>query len=218
VVSTGLDAVFVLDSSGAVVETHSATGNDPWKRFDTNTDYRKVSTTKPHQSHPNYLFEAAGSRWVTRFEQKDALALDAALVKSTAKLAEQPIHDGLVVGDAVWFTVVSGQVVKVNPFSGAILASYDLNSFKRKEDVPLGWCRGIFIESEQRVVLGFSRLRPTLFVQNLSWLRAPLNRPEPEPARVAVFDLESRRELQSWNMEEAGLSAVCSILPANSGG
>lgn len=211
VVSTGLDSLFVLDESGAVVEQHSATGEDPWIRFDRNVDYRLLATTKPHRAHPNYVFHAAGTRWLTRFEQHDALPIDRP--GASIPIGPDPVHDGVPVGSSVWFTVVAGQVVEADPLTATVRNRYDLNRLRRPEDAPLGWCRGICVERD-RVLLGFSRLRPTLFMQNLAWLRAPLNRPEPAPTRIAAYDLAAGRELASWNLEEVGMSAVFSILPA----
>ena len=198
VVSTGLDALLELEDEG-VVELHSATGESPWQRFDRERDYRRVATTKPHEAHPNYLFVSEGRRWLTRFEQGDALAIDG---EGRVPVADDPIHDG----DDFWFTVVSGKVVHAT--SGR---TWDLTKLGRP--APLGWCRGLVVEP-QRALVGFSRLRPTLLKQNLSWLRKPLGRaPEPAPTRVVAYDLEAGRELQSWAVEPHGISALFSILP-----
>jgi hypothetical protein len=210
VVSTGLDALLVLDDAGQVTEVRSAGGAPTWQRFDPTRDYRLVPTTKPHECHPNYVFEARGSRWLTRFEQRDAVPLD--LAAAPIRVAEAPIHDGVPFGGSVWFTAVSGQVVEADAATGATRDAWDLSALGPTTD-PLGWCRGILVEDE-RVFVGFSRIRPTEFKQNLAWLRAPLNRPEPRPTRVAAYDLRGRRELGSWNLEEHGVSAVFSVLPA----
>lgn len=210
VVSTGLDAVFVLDDAGCVVEEFSATGASPWERFDRGTDYRKVHTTKPHRAHPNYAFVADGRRWVTRFEQHDALPMDGG--GAPLPVADAPIHDGEPHEGALWFTAVNGQVLVADPRAGAVTARHDLNRFQ-PDGTPLGWCRGIHVEPD-RVLVGFSRLRPTLFVQNLAWLRTPLKRPEPLPCRVTAYDRAFAGPIQSWPLEAAGMSAVFSILPA----
>ena len=211
VVSTGLDAVLELDERGEVVELHSATGASPWTRFDRDEDYRKVLTTKPHQCHPNFAFGHAGVRYVTRFEQGDAWPLDAGA--PALPVAADPIHDGVVARDLAWFTVVSGVVVGVDPRTGETRARHDLNRIG-DDDAPLGWCRGLTFE-EDRVLVGFSRLRPTRFKQNLGWLRGALARPEPVPTRVVAYDLEAGRELQSWPLEGHGMNAVFSILRAD---
>lgn len=210
VVSTGLDAVFVLDENDAICAEFSATDHDIWERFDRNTDYRRVATTKPHGAHPNFVFETEASAWVTRFEQRDAIRLDGKL--PGIKVGDAPIHDGVPVGDSVWFTSVPGSVIRADPRTGQRIATYDLNTFPRPSAEPLGWCRGILVEPE-RTLVGFSRLRPTLFKQNLSWLRTAVNRPEPSPTRVTAYDLEGRRELATWALEPFGMSAIFGILP-----
>lgn len=211
VVCTGLDAVAVLDDAGAIAELHSVTGSGVWERFDESIDYRRVATTKPHAAHPNYVFEAAGRIWVGRFEQGDAWPLDGD--GDPFPVSEDPIHDGVPSGDEVWFTRVSGGLIGVDARSGETTSHVDLNAFSTDPGVPLGWCRGLAIEDD-RMLVGFSRLRPTLFKQNLGWLRGALKRPEPEPTRVCAYDIEGGRLLQTWPIEQAGISAVFSILPA----
>ncbi len=210
VVSTGLDLVLVLDDDGRVLEEHTATGESPWLRFDRATDYRKIHTTKPHRAHPNYVFAVDGRRWTTRFEPHDALCLDDG--STTEVLADAPIHDGVLDAEGLWFTAVNGRVMQVEPTTGRLLARHDLNRHQ-PDGTPLGWCRGIRREPD-RVLVGFSRLRPSLFAQNLSWLRPALKRPEPLPCRVTAYDRDFGRVQASWDLEPAGMSAIFSILPA----
>ena len=214
VVSTGLDLLLVFDEDDAeVVEVHSATGADPWERFDPDTDYRLVATTKPHQAHPNYVFEVDGAAWLTRFEQRDALRVGGE--PASLRLAEAPVHDGVPHGGQVWFTVVAGQVVSTDPTRGVINDRYELGPMGDDDGRPLGWCRGICVEDD-RVLLGFSHLRPTAIKQNLSWLRKPLGRrQEAAPTRVDAYDLAGGRRLTSWEMQSNGISSIFSILPAD---
>lgn len=212
VVSTGLDALLVFDEDDAeIVEVHSATGAPPWGRFDKQTDYRLVATTKPHQAHPNYVYHHNGARWISRFEQRDTLRIDGEA--ATLRLADDPVHDGVPLGEDVWFTVVSGAVIAAQPGQQRVRARYDLNAFETGPPRPLGWCRGIHLEPE-RTLLGFSRLRPTLLKQNLSWLRKPLGKlPEPHPTRIVAYDLDAGRKLKTWSLEGVGISSIFSILP-----
>ena len=213
VVSTGLDAVLVFDADDTEVEeVLSATGADPWARFDRRTDYRRVATTKPHQSHPNFVFEADGRRWLTRFEQRDVQSLDGEPL--TVPLARDPVHDGVVAHGLAWFTVVSGEVVAVDLGKGKLRHRYALGPIEDAGDRPLGWCRGILHEGPL-TLLAFSRLRPTTLKQNLAWLRAPLGKaPEPLPSRVIAADLATGRRIWSVEVEGAGISSIFSILPA----
>ena len=225
VVSTGLDLLLIFDEDDEnIAEWHSATGADPWERFDPDTDYRLVTTTKPHGAHPNYVFEADGAVWVTRFEQRDALRLTTGVASpgdatspaglaTSPRLAEDPVHDGVLHEGRVWFTVVSGEVVAVDPIGGAITARYDLRAMRAEGERPLGWCRGIH-HAADHVLLAFSHLRPTAIKQNLSWLRKPLGRQqEPAPTRVDAYDLTGGRRLASWELESSGVSSIFSILP-----
>ena len=211
VVSTGLDAVFELDGDEIVAE-HGVLGQPVFGgKFQRGVDYRKQHTTKPHRAHPNYVFHAAGSRWVTRFEQGDAWPIDAE--RAPIPIAMDRIHDGELVDGRLWFTVVSGHVVCVDAATGETVDRWDLNQFQGVAG-PLGWCRGVRVEAA-RTLVGFSRLRPTKFKQNLSWLRGVVNRPEPEPSRVASYDLAAGVELERWEVEQHGLSCVFSILSAD---
>ena len=212
VVSTGLDALLVFDEEDKdIVEVHSATGEDTWTRFDSQVDYRLVPTTKPHRAHPNYAFEADGARWITRFEQRDAYRLDGS--SASIRIADDPIHDGVIEGKEAWFTVVSGEVVAVDLARQAVTARYDLDRIGGEGGHPLGWCRGIHHEGDT-TLLAFSRLRPTKLKQNLAWLRRPLGKaPEPLPTRVAAYDLRGGRKLNTWVLEDAGIASIFSILP-----
>ena len=75
VTSTGLDLVVQLDPNGTVLHEWNVLGENPWGKFSRDVDYRKVETTKPHRSHPNFTFELDGQIWVTRFDQRDAICL-----------------------------------------------------------------------------------------------------------------------------------------------
>lgn len=214
VVSTGLDALVVFDDDDdGVAEVISATGRSPWERFERETDYRLVPTTKPHRCHPNYFFVRDGLRWLTRFEQRDALCLDAP--ERAIPLADDPVHDGEHAAGRLWFTVVSGEVVAVDPGADEVGSRYDLDAIGAEDGHPLGWCRGIHRDADGLTLLAFSRLRPTRLKQNLSWLRGPLGKaPEPRPTRVAAYDLEGGRKVREWVVEDTGLSSIFSILPA----
>ena len=214
VVSTGLDCLLVMDDADQdVAEVHSTTGRSPWERFDRDTDYRLVATTKPHQAHPNYVFARDGGRFVSRFEQRDAWSIDRK--EGSARIATDPIHDGVPHGASTWFTVVSGEVVEMDLAAGRVLNRYNLDQIGAEGGRPLGWCRGIHIEAD-RTLLAFSRLRPTALKQNLAWLRPALcKQPEPSPTRICAYDLPGGRKLQSWSLEDKGISSIFSILPAS---
>jgi len=212
VVSTGLDSVLVFEDDDQTLSSlHSVTGEPPWVRFSKDTDFRRVPTTKPHPCHANYIHAEGDQRWVTRFQQRDAVCVETG--QTTERISDDPIHDGVVDGELVWFTVVSGTVVAVDKRTHKVHARYDLDRIGREGGHPLGWVRGI-LRRERQTLLAFSRLRPTKLKQNLAWLRKPLGKaPEPKPTRVAAYDLEGGRKLREWVVERAGVSSIFSILP-----
>ncbi|HEX3130508.1 MAG TPA: hypothetical protein VH394_24435 [Thermoanaerobaculia bacterium] len=211
---TGLDAVAEVSREGELVRLTSVLGGDVWERFDRNIDYRKVPTTKPHRSHPNYVFFLDGRPWVTRFEQRDAAPLD--LSEDPFRIEIQGVHDGHVNGGKLIFTAVNGHVVTFDLESGERCA-VDLNRLMEPDDDrPLGWCRGLHASEDGRLAwVGFSKLRPTKLKQNLSWLRNGFKETARLPTRIALYDLERPARLREIDLEPAGLNAIFSIHPAS---
>ena len=74
-VSTGLDMVIKCSPCGELLAEWCVLDEEPWSRFSSSVDYRKVESTKPHKSHPNFAFELEGDLWVTRLKQRDAICL-----------------------------------------------------------------------------------------------------------------------------------------------
>ncbi len=216
VADTGLDLVLELSPKGELIrEWRALPEEDPWERFDRAVDYRRVVTTKPHHSHPNYVFEYKGELWVSRFVQRDAVCLT-----DPAKRLEiglEKVHDGNVVGDRVWFTTVDGHVAVADLAECRVLAVHDLNAMT-DTDKTLGWCRGLEVLDGERVIVGFSRIRPSKFKENVRWVRFKAGvRPDAGslPTRIACYDLAAGRVEWSVDLEKHGLNAVFSILPAD---
>lgn len=213
VASTGLDLVVVLDAAGNVVAEHNALGKDPWHRFDKGTDYRKIPTTKPHESHPNFVFLVDGQPWVTRFEQRDAACLSN--LERRVDVGIERVHDGNPHGDRLWLTTVDGHLVAGPTSGGRIDRDIDLNRISGDDGRPLGWCRGLHLDGATAYV-GFSRIRSTPLRQNLAWLKRFKRPAEFRPTRIGVYDVEAERHVRDLDLEPAGLSAVFSILPVSS--
>ncbi|MGH7557850.1 MAG: hypothetical protein ACREMD_08790 [Gemmatimonadota bacterium] len=210
---TGLDMVVEVEPNGAVVREWGVLGQSPWERFSRDIDYRRIVTTKPHHSHPNYVFVPDGDIWVTRFEQKDAVCL-------TTNVATIPIdvekpHDGIVFDGQIYFTTVDGHVVIADADSKQVLEILDLNEMSGSLHA-LGWCRGLAVLTEHLIVVGFSRIRPTRFRENLRWVRYGLGLREDKgdlPTRIVCYDLGARREAWAVDLEGCGMNAVFSIHP-----
>lgn len=211
---TGLDAVAELAPDGALLRIVSVLGGSVWDRFSQNVDYRKIGTTKPHRSHPNYVFFLDGEPWVTRFQQRDAVPLDGqAQDRAPFAVAAEGIHDGYVEGDSLYFTAVDGLIVRFNLASGE-RSLIDLNTIRHPQEAgPLGWCRGLLTEGDQAWI-GFSRIRYTELRQNIDWARRGFKKADrlpPRPTRIARYDLARKSLMEEIDLEPAGLNAVFSI-------
>lgn len=213
VVSTGLDMVFEVDPSDRVVNEWTTVEGSGWSRFDRKEDYRRWPTTKPHFSHPNYVFELGDNLWVTRFEQRDALCLGDET--KTMPIGVQRPHDGEVFGDRVYFTTVDGHVVIVDATTHQRIDVINLNEIEGV-DYSLGWCRGLHVVDADRVIVGFSRIRLTKFRENIRWVRHKIGKRKTSglrPSRIALYDLARRTMEWECILEDAGLNAIFSIHP-----
>jgi hypothetical protein len=209
VANTGLDMVVEVTRDGLVRREWSVTGEALWTRFSPDVDYRKVLTTKPHRSHPNHVFMVGDDIWATRCDQRDAVCLTRE--QPSIPLGEQLVHDGLVRNGRIHFTMVSGHIMIVDAASLRVTCRHDLNTMYDGRR-SLGWARGLEILDDDHVVVGFSRLRPTKWKQNIQWVKSQLGRDaDVFPTRIAMFDIRRGRLCWEVNLEQAGMNAVFSI-------
>jgi hypothetical protein len=175
-----------------------------------------VPTTKPHRAHPNFIFFIDGRPWVTRFNQRDAVPLEGANGRPPFDVGtEEGIHDGHVVGGELFFTTVSGCVVRFDLTTGR-KTTFDLNSLSEPdEDRPLGWCRGVLPWGDgSQAWVGFTRLRYTTLRRNLSWIRHGFRETDhhrERPTRIALYDLERLALRRQIDLEGVRMGAVFSI-------
>lgn len=210
VVSTGLDLVVELTEDGELVREWSTAETPTWERFDRSVDYRKVLTTKPHQSHPNHVFEYRGDYWVTRFEQKDLCCLTSP--EKGFDFHERP-HDGYLVDDAAWVTTVDSHLFEVDLATGSQRQEFDIAEISESAKA-LGWMRGCSIVGST-AYLGFSTLRITKFRQNVRWVKkrfGQIDADSIEPTHVAAYDLDSRSLLWRRELDSPKLDIVFSVL------
>jgi hypothetical protein len=208
--NTGLDMVMEITPDGTVLREWDVMGGaDTWTRFSRDTDYRIVST-KPHRSHPNYVFTIDDDIWVTRFHQRDALCLTRADARIIVDV-ERP-HDGHTYGDWVIFSTVDGHLVIAHKKTLKIEEIIDLAAIDNPAHNQLGWCRGILPVSETHFWVGFTRIRSTKFKEHLLWIRHGFRQVE-TPTHLALYDISNRRCLQEINLEEYGMGTVFSIHP-----
>jgi hypothetical protein len=212
---TGLDLVARFTLTGELLEVWNVLGPDsPWGRFSPEVDYRKIDTTKPHHSHPNFVFEIGREVWVTRLHQRDAVCLTDRR-KRVDIAVEQP-HDGLLRFGRMHFTVVDGRVLTVNAETLQVEQTVDLKNIDNPNSL-LGWCRGILPLTRSRWWVGFSRVRQTRFEKHVEWVKRVLREGmSQEPTHIALYDLENPRRLQRLALEPHGMDAVFGILgPVN---
>jgi hypothetical protein len=207
---TGLDMVVEITTLGELVREWNVLGGDPWARFSRQTDYRKIATTKPHQSHPNHVFELDREIWVTRLQQRDAICLTTPGLR--IDIAIQRPHDGLIFGDKIYFTTVDGHIVIANRKTLKVDETIDLNQMSNEPGLPLGWCRGVLPLDERWLWVGFTRVRPTKFVENVAWVKNGY-RNRHRPSHLGLYDLKHRTCEQEIELEPHGIGVVFSLLP-----
>jgi hypothetical protein len=212
VASTGLDMVVKLTLGGTVLGEWGVLNEDPWSRFSRDVDYRKVDSTKPHQSHPNFVFELDGEVWVTRFRQRDAICLNGS--RKRIEIGVQSPHDGLLRDNRIYFTTVDGRVVIVNRKTLQVEQEIDLKQIPPEKTL-LGWCRGLLPIDVSRTWVGFTRVRKTKFAENVLWVKSILGEGVVEkPTHIALYDIVEKRCLREFDLERHGMNIVFSIFPA----
>ena len=210
VVNTGLDMVQEVSLRGGILREWDVLDEPLWSRFSRDEDYRKVPTTKPHKSHPNFTFLLGEEIWVTRCEQKDAVSLTRS--GRRIDIAVEKPHDGKVHDGKVHFTTVDGHLVIADTASLKVL---EVIKLQRQLKRPT-WCRGLHVLDKNRVLVGLSRLRHTRWNANLNWLKGGVNALKDlsvTPTSVALFDLKRGKLEWNINLEPYGISTIFSIHP-----
>lgn len=219
VANTGLDMVQEVTDGGEVVREWAVWDEPLWSRFSRDVDYRKVASTKPHRSHPNFVVDTGSDVWVTRCKNRDLLCLTDAERTRIELGLDQSVHDGTPRNGLHHFTSVEGWIHAVDLEEGRVVRRWDLREIAGV-DRPLGWCRGLAFLSDDAddatVAVGFSRLRPTRWEENVRRLKRWLGARGwgAMPTRVGVFDLSDRTLLGEFDLEPAGLNAIFSLHPA----
>jgi hypothetical protein len=212
VASTGLDMVVKFTPEGKVLEQWNVLNENPWSIFSRDTDYRKVDSTKPHRSHPNFVFELDGVVWVTRFRQRDAIALDGS--GKRIDIAVQTPHDGLVSGNRIYFTTVDGRVVIANRQTLNVDEVIDLKPIDGQKAL-LGWCRGLLPVDNHKIWVGFTRVRKTNLKENVLWVKSIFHEGMGvKPTHISLYDIAAKQCLQEFDLEPHGMNIVFSIFPA----
>lgn len=209
VAGTGTDSVLEYDDRFELVRRYPIASDEILQRFGADADYRRIPNTKPHHAHPNFVAAWGGEVWVTNFETRQVESLQGS---RKYRVSENKIHDGIPALGKIWFTAVNGEVIKLDPETGAT-ERFDLTPMTNASRL-LGWCRGVAPLSDTDVLVSFSKLRETKIRENLKWIGNKLlgqNFVLSLPTRIARYDLA--RGLETWRMDldAQGLDAVFSI-------
>lgn len=205
-VSTGVDHVGELRGDNSI-HLHPVILDDKLPSVNGGKDYRSLDT-KPHVSHPNFIFEINGEKWVTRFKQKDAVKLSD--LNERMPIGDEAPHDGIVYENNVFFTTVDGKVVIVDGTSRDKLGEYDINEIV---NVPkLGWCRGIEVFNNMAYV-GFTAFRKTKHRENVRWLTNTWEKVRgTNPGRIVKFDFQNQKVVDEMIFSVEELSVIFSIV------
>jgi hypothetical protein len=214
IANTGLDMVLEITQSGEILREWDVLGETPWEHFSRDVDYRKLVTTKPHRSHPNYVYQSGDDIWVTRFEQKDAVCLTRPGWRIEIGI-ERP-HDGIVFEGSVYYTTVDGHIVVANLQSRRLEQIVNLNEFSDVANYyptrALGWCRGLAVLDREHVIVGFSHIRPTRWRANVQWAKRSLGMPAGQrETRISLYNIAQRKLYWDWNLENLGMDIIHSI-------
>lgn len=209
VANSGLESVVRIGQNGAVIDEWNVLGEDTWSTFDRSVDYRQGVDLKPHRAHPNHLMAHDGEVWVSRFEMRDLAPLSD--LANPIELGGERVHDGVMHGGMAYLTMVDGHIAEVDLSARALIGKYPLQPPGDPDEL-LGWCRGLHFAEADRCWVGFSRIRPTKLRQTVQWIRA--RGAVGAPTRVDLFDTRDWSLVQSIDLEQHGLNAVFSVLPA----
>jgi hypothetical protein len=206
VANAGLEMVMEVTLAGKILKTWNVLGEEI-PDVSSGIDYRRIST-KPHRSHPNYLFYIDSDPWTTRFHQGDAICLTQP--DRRISITTERIHDGVVHDGRIYFSSVNGCIYVANATTLAVENVINLNQM-HAEELQLGWCRGILVDGNNLWV-GFSRIRPTKWRENVSWVMRGFK--DARPTHIACYDLSKNKCVTEIDLEPMGLNVVYSIFPA----
>ncbi|WP_027364770.1 hypothetical protein [Desulfotruncus alcoholivorax] len=204
--NTGLEIIQIMTLQGDLLAEYNAGISDTWKRFRRDMDYRLVPTTKPHETHTNFIFFLEEELWCTRFIQRDAVCLTAPKPNINLRIGRGGPHDGLVQGDFIYFTLTEGYIVIVNKNTFKVEEIVDLNQISNYK-VLLGWCRGIEVIGSKAYV-GFSALRSSSFREYGLWIK---HGKKPLCSRIAEYDLNNKTLINELPVAQDTGAAIYTI-------
>ncbi|GAA0856941.1 hypothetical protein [Aliiglaciecola litoralis] len=213
--STGLDNIVVMDKTdGHIKRIINTQGKDPWHRFDPDTDYRLVHSTRPHDSHPNFVFKVDNDLWATRCTQEDAVNLSNVEDKIDISMGgDVSVHDGVCWNDKIVFTRVDGALVFCDPQNRSVIETFD--PFGNALNRPMGWCRGLHIDGDM-FYIGYSKLRKTNLKSKIKFLtKGNFKYSSGNNSLVVALNIKTRKVEQVYTSPEDTIDAIYGIMPFN---
>ena len=195
VCNTGLEIVQKIESYGEpcakVVSEINIASQPTWQRFNNKIDYRTIPTTKPHEAHINHLFTIRKKVWVNLGNSRKAICVtDPNLFIDMDSYFDQNekvlCHDGLVVGDKIYFTSVSGKIIIVDKNYLKVEKIINLNKINNL-DKDIGWTRGIEVVGTKAYV-GITKVRRSRFKEYTKYLVT--GEKSSMPSSIIELDLE----------------------------
>ena len=209
---SGLELVVEVTLDGDVVREWNVLSEDTWSVHPRDVDYRQGVNLKPHRAHPNYVFFVDGEPFATRFELRDAIALNDP--QRQISIGGERVHDGVVHDGMIYFTTVDGCVAIVDSSTLEVVERHKLRRISHgRDDIEgiLGWCRSVHIDGEFCWV-GFSRIRPTRLRQTVSWVRT--GGATEAPTRICRYRMSDWSCDAEIDLEPFGLNAVFTVVPS----
>lgn len=185
--NTGLEIIQVMNDTGDIIADYNVGTTNTWERFSRDVDYRLVPTTKPRETHANFLFFLEEELWCTRYLHKDAICLGNKTKRIDLNISKGGPHDGLVQDDFIYFTLTDGYAVIVNKYNLRREEVIDLNKISDYK-VLLGWCRGIEVVGNKAYV-GFTAFRKSKYREYGLWIKYGK---KPLGSRVAEYNLHTK--------------------------
>jgi hypothetical protein len=201
VVNTGLERIEVVNLADGADHAHINLLEHihEAKEFDWSIDYRHVWSTQPHLVHANHCFFLDGEVWVTRFCQKDALALDTGRRIDLSPWGNP--HDGCVQDDNVDFTTTNGHLISYSS-TEARFRSWDLNRIIGENQ--LGWCRGLTVE-ENHAFIAFTQFRSSVTKEMGKWILQGGNH-GCKPTFIVKLDMAREKIMAKYHFLENNLT------------
>lgn len=200
VVVTGGEQVLEFDEENNLVKRRVVRKSGKKPNYSDVSDLRKVATTKPHFSHPNFCFEIDNELWVTRCDLMDAVNIED--FHNRIDIGCGLVHDGVLQNQNLYFTTTNGFILVYDKEDLTVSQKIDLNQYYNNAD--LGWCRGVLPISKRFLLIGFTASRQSK--------RTRSKRKQVLPTRLVCFDVTESKIKWELDLSEFGMDSVFSIL------